>query len=539
MSARGTSTPAPKDVSAGPPRGARGLRPWLGWVAVVVAGLLGASCSLSLTEPQSCQSDGDCQSRFGPDFSCGGDGFCVQDGELCSTDLECRMSAGTWATSCIEERCQPLTVPESCTLTYPADLLSSPDRVDTVVFGNLMDRSLATHDAREKSARLAALLANGAEGLGQGPYGFIFCDIQPADAGDSTQRQQNAVAAAEWLTSAAHVPAIVGPASSGDTQAVFSAVSAAGTLVISPSATSPALTALDNVSPTDEEPGLLWRTAPPDSLQGATMAMDILARGAAEVDIIFQSGAYGDGLSDVLATTLRESSVAVRLLSYDDSTDRGAAILTARDTASTDVVFISSSTSEAVGFLNAVASDAGMQWEGRTLVLPDAAGNADLLTDVEPANRAVFEQVRGTRPAPASGVIYDRFVVDYTGEYGTDVTQFTFTANAYDAAMMIIGATGWAATRPEGVTGTTIAQGLRRMSDDSGPDLDLIGSNIPAIQRQLAMGNRVDVNGASGPLDYDLATEETVAPIEVWTITDCGSLEFEVVDVGAARPACP
>lgn len=512
---------------------------WLGRAGALALGVVLASCSLSLTERDSCQMDDDCQSRFGADFSCGTDGFCVQDGELCATDLECRTSAGTWAVSCIEERCQPLTVPENCELTYPADLLTSPDRANTIVFGNLMDRTLATHDAREKSARLAALASNGAEGLPEGPFGLVFCDIQPADAGDSMQRQENAVRSAEWLSNFAHVPAIVGPASSGDTQAVFSAVSDAGTLVISPSATSPALTALDNVSPTDESPGLLWRTAPPDSLQGATMAMDLIGRSATAVDIIFQSGAYGDGLSDVLATALQASGVTVQLLSYNDSTDRGGAILSARDSGNPDVVFISSSTSEAVGFLNAVGGDGGMLWDARTLVLPDAAGNADLLNDVEASNRAVFDQVRGTRPAPASGVIYDRFVVDYTGEYGNDVTQFTFTANAYDAAMMLIGATGWAAGQADGITGTTIAQGLRRMSEESSPELDLIGSNIPAIQRQLAMGNRVNVNGASGPLDYNLDTEETVAPIEVWTVTDCGELEFAVVDVGAARPACP
>ncbi|MFK7984741.1 MAG: ABC transporter substrate-binding protein [Sandaracinaceae bacterium] len=506
--------------------------------ALLPGALLLAACSTSLTTQMDCASDESCQTEFGADFSCGEAGFCVQDGELCTTDLECRQSAGTWASACVESRCQPLEVPDNCTETYPSNLLTSEDAAGTVVFGNLMDRSLTTHDAREKSARLAALLANGAEGLANGPYGFIFCDIQPADAGDSMQRRDVAVASATWLSGQAHVPAIVGPASSGDTQAVFTAVSANATLVISPSATSPALTALDNVNPTDEAPGLLWRTAPPDSFQGATMAMDLLTRGATDVDVIFQSGAYGDGLSGVLASALQAEEVNVQLLSYTDATDRGAAILSARDSGSGNVVFISSSTSEAVGFLNAVASDAGTDWDGRVITLPDAAGNADLLAGVEPANQAVFDQVRGTRPAPASGVIFDRFVVDYTGEYGSDVTQFTFTANAYDAAMMVIGATGWAASQESGITGVTIAQGLRRMSDTSGPELDLIGSNIPAIQSQLAMGSRVNVNGASGPLDYNLSTEETVAPIEVWAVTDCDGLDFAVVEVGADRPAC-
>ncbi len=499
-----------------------------------------AGCSLSLTEQTSCASDDECQTRFGGDYACGEDGFCFSDSTLCTSDLECRQRAGSWAQSCVDQRCAALDVPDNCTLTYPADLLTGAGHEERVVFGNLMDRSLATHEARENSARLAAVLANGAEGLAAGPYGLVFCNIEPADRGNADQRREVAVSSARWLVEQAHVPAIVGPASSGDTQAVFSEVADDGALVISPSATSPALTTLDNVSPTDDAPGLLWRTAAPDSFQGTTLSEDITARSVTNVGVVFQAGAYGDGLSDVVGTRLAAAGVSVQLFSYSDAADRGAAILAARDSTNTDIIFVSSSTTDGVAFLNSVASDAGTAWDGRVLLMTDSAGNQDLLDGVLPANQAVFAQVRGTRPQPASGLIYDRFVVDYTSEYGSDVTALTFTANAYDAAMMLIAATGFASAQADGITGLNLARGLRRLSDTAGSPLELYGSNIPAIHRQLGMGNRVNINGASGPLDYDLSIEETEAPVEVWTVIDCGAgPEFAVIDVGAPAPACP
>ena len=101
-------------------------------VAVAVGG-----CSLTTTDFAECEVNTDCRTRFGFGWTCGSDGFCAESVRL-----------------------------PRCNATYPEDLLIDPEaHKDTIVFGNLMDQSLATHRARERSARLAYKQANDEGGL--------------------------------------------------------------------------------------------------------------------------------------------------------------------------------------------------------------------------------------------------------------------------------------------------------------------------------------------------------------------------------------
>src|SRR5690606_38317170 len=121
--------------------------------------------------------------------------------------------------------------------------------------------------------------------------GIVFCTIEENTELDELARVDAALETADFLVHDLGVPAIIGPSSSSDVQAVFTALRDTGTLVISPAATSPALTDIDVTSPTDDTPGLLWRTAPPDSLPGAAIASDMSARAISKVAVIHAVGA--------------------------------------------------------------------------------------------------------------------------------------------------------------------------------------------------------------------------------------------------------
>ena len=91
-----------------------------------------------------------------------------------------------------------------------------------------------------------------------------------------------ATAAAERLVTADGVAAIMGADCSGVTGAVLSNVAVAnGVLMISPSATSPALS-------TAEDNGLFFRTAPSDARQGELLAQQTLDRGIDNVAVTFR-----------------------------------------------------------------------------------------------------------------------------------------------------------------------------------------------------------------------------------------------------------
>ena len=101
-----------------------------------------------------------------------------------------------------------------------------------------------------------------------------------------------ASAAAERLITSDKVVAIMGADCSGVTTAIANNVAIPnGVTMISPSATSPALSTIaDN--------GYFFRTAPSDARQGQVLAEITMERGISQVAVTFTNNDYGKGLSD-------------------------------------------------------------------------------------------------------------------------------------------------------------------------------------------------------------------------------------------------
>ncbi|MEC8539218.1 MAG: ABC transporter substrate-binding protein, partial [Pseudomonadota bacterium] len=101
-----------------------------------------------------------------------------------------------------------------------------------------------------------------------------------------------ATAAAERLITADGVSGIMGADCSGVTIATLQNVAMAkGVAMISPSATSPALSTL-------EDGGLFFRTAPSDARQGQVVAEMLMEKGIKSVAITYTNNDYGKGLAD-------------------------------------------------------------------------------------------------------------------------------------------------------------------------------------------------------------------------------------------------
>jgi len=460
-----------------------------------------AGCTFTRTDFNECSSNQDCQAVFGLGSSCNSDGLCEQSERNARCDQQ-----------------------------FPSDLFTDQIKhADTIVFGSLMDRSVATQEAREHAARLALLGANEAGGLEGRDFGIVFCNIEAV--GDAETRADNAIEAAHYLVDTLGVPAIFGPSSSGDTQAVFLDIS--NTLMVSPSATSPALTSLDGDNPTDDDPGLLWRTAPPDDLQGKAIAADLLQQSSLrsggtpsteKIAIVFEQGPYGEGLATVLSDqyeALCVGTCAVDLRPYTNASTRNTAITeVGMDAATEEVVFISSNVDEVIAFLDAAAAISGFTTGNKRIFLTDSAANADLIAGVSgAASSQLFDQIRGTRPKPLSQgeFAFGLFRAAYSAEYGEFPDQYSFTANSYDGAWLLVYGATWALLQEGSITGENIAKGLRRLS--SGEDIDVQPTNFNAIRTKFEAGTSVNIRGASGELDYDPATEETSGPVETWQIT--------------------
>jgi branched-chain amino acid transport system substrate-binding protein len=443
------------------------------------------------------------------------------DREPCTDSTTCRAGFGLGSV-CEEGFCRPLEPLDRCGRSFPEDLLAEPEAyADHIVIGSIYDFN--DHVDTLLATELAVRQVNQRSGLDGVPFAVLHCDYA-AMAGDQLDDVESTRLISGYLAREIGVPAIVGPRGSARTEAAFTEIRDDGVLLISPSATSPALTALDGTSPTDELPGLLWRTAPPDSLQSEVIAADMHDRGVVHPAVIYQTGAYGDGLRELFVERFVEGGgEEPELFPFSDG-DFSTGLAEVADAIAAgevdEVLFVSSDIADYVAFFTAaIATDelvAAFDSPDVGIFLADAAFASALLEEVPTQAHALFDTVRGTRPAPAMGALFNAFAAAYAAEFSADPASSAFNPHAYDAGWLVAYGAAWSHLNEGGISGLGIARGLRKVS--SGPTIEIQPADWPALVERFRTGEGVDVEGASGPLDYDPADEETVAPIELWQI---------------------
>lgn len=447
------------------------------------------------------------------------------DYQECSSNLECREAFG-WGSICgAEALCETTTLPARCPTVWPEDLFSNREaHLDDIVFGSTMD--LSAFEPETKGFRLAMIQATENEGLEGRDFGIIECSSEENFDYDNLSQDEANVYVAEYLANEIGVPAILGPDTSGRTEAAFLAVEQYGTFVISASATSPALTELDGSESTESDPGLLWRTAPPDSLQGRVMALylerELLAQ---QVAVVYQEGPYGEGLQEAFYDNFANSE-GVTLLPFINSGDIGDLASQVGTSGVEQVIFISSEKSDVSDFLVAAATISA--FEGIGIFLADGAYDTAILEAAASAE-PLFDQVFGTRPTFIPGGVYDSFAAAYAAEYdGADAGSTAFAPYAYDAAWLAVYGAAWSEHQEGGIHGLGIARGMRKISN--GDEIEVRPTSWNAVKARFESGERIDVVGASGSLDYDPSTGETSAPIEVWGVDTSSGFGFYTVE---------
>jgi hypothetical protein len=96
-------------------------------------------------------------------------------------------------------------------------------------------------------------------------------------------------------------------------------------------------------------------------------------------------------------------------------------------------------------------------------------------------------------------------------------------ANTFDAAMLVAVGAAWADGHG-GLSGANLARGLTLLSaPDAGPT-PLEPTNLTTIVGRLNGGTPVNVEGASGNLDFDSSTGTAPGPIEIWQVAPDGGL---------------
>lgn len=314
--------------------------------------------------------------------------------------------------------------------------------------------------------------------------------------GDSACDATAASAAADKLVNTDQVTAIVGAFCTGATiGAANSAAIPGGVVMISPSASAPALTTLaDN--------DLVYRTTPADSLQGVKMADLLLARGVKDVAVTYVNNDYGKGLADVFAATFTAGggTIAANVAHEDGKSDYRAEL--GNLVGSQNLVILA----YASGSGQTVLRQAVESGNFTTYVGGDGMVGDDLLKGIDPAAVEGLTATRAGAYAGESATIYAKLATDA----GQDPTA-TYAPQAYDAAFLL----ALAIEKNGSAKREGLSAALREVASAPGEKI-LPGEWTKAVEL-IKAGTDIDYEGAGGPLDFDAAGDVpgTIVYLEV------------------------
>ena len=241
--------------------------------------------------------------------------------------------------------------------------------------------------------------------------------------GDSTCIDAGAAtASAERLITADNVNAIVGAMCSGATTAALqNAALPNGVVMISPSATSPALSTL-------EDNGLFFRTAPSDARQGEVIADMLDERGITNVALTYTNNDYGKGLSDAIQSSIEAKGGTVTInAAHEDGKGDYSAEVGALAAAGGDLLIVAGYLDQGGRGIIQAALDTGAF---DTFLLPDGMVGESLVENIgDPLNGSF-----GVLPGSDS----DGAEVFATMAEENGFKAGVYAAEAYDAAALIL-----------------------------------------------------------------------------------------------------
>ncbi len=300
--------------------------------------------------------------------------------------------------------------------------------------------------------------------------------ITPIRADSTCVDSAAATTAAEGLI-ADGIAAIMGADCSGVTGAIASNVAVPnGVVMISPSATSPGLTTLD-------DKGLFFRTAPSDARGGQILADITKDRGVKSVAITYTNNDYGKGLADVYEASVKAHGINVTTVAaHEDGKADYSAEVSVLAAAGGDAVAV-------IGYLDqggkGIIQGSIDSGAFDTFILSDGMIGQSLIDAFGKGLSKSFGSLPGstgkgagifTKVASAAGI-------DSSGPY---------TGESYDAAALLVLAMQAGGSADRG----SIAKNV--MAVANGPGKKIYPGQLGKALDLLAKGKAVDYEGATG-----------------------------------------
>ena len=310
--------------------------------------------------------------------------------------------------------------------------------------------------------------------------------ITPMRADSTCVDSAAATAAAEGLISGG-VAAIMGADCSGVTGAIATNVAVPnGVVMISPSATSPGLTTLD-------DKGFFFRTAPSDARGGQILADITKDRGMSSVAITYTNNDYGKGLADVYKAAVEAHGITVTTVTAHedgkaDYSSEAATLAAAGGDALTVIGYLDQG---GKGVIEA-SLDAG---SFDTFIMSDGMIGQSIVDAIGDDLNKSFGSLPGST-GKGAGVFADvakAAGIDSAGPY---------TGESYDAAALIV----LAIQAGESADRASIAKNV--MDVANAPGAKIYPGELKKGLDLLAQGKKINYEGATGVTFTDVGEAE-------------------------------
>lgn len=313
---------------------------------------------------------------------------------------------------------------------------------------------------------------------GASPLVSVRADSTCVDAAAAT-------AAAETLITADGVAAIMGADCSGVTTAVATGVAIPnGVTMISPSATSPALTDLD-------DQGMFFRTAPSDARQGEVLTAILVEKGIMNVAVTYTNSDYGKGLSDAFAAnyTAAGGTITINTAHDDGKADYSAEVAALAAAGGDSLVVLGYADQGGVGIIRGAVDTGAFT----SFVLGDGMYSDSLIAAIGEG----LEGTIGTVPW-SEGEGNDAFIA--AAEAAGVNPDGSYRRESYDAAALI----AFAMQKAGSADRASVAANVLDVANAPGEKI---------LPGQLAKG--LEILKAGGDIDYVGATNvELIGPGE-------------------------
>ena len=231
-----------------------------------------------------------------------------------------------------------------------------------------------------------------------------------------------ATAATERLVTSDKINAIVGGDCSGVTTAMLQNVALAnGIVMVSPSATSPALSSI-------KDNGLFFRTAPSDARQGQVLTAILKDKGIKSAALTYTNNDYGKGLANSIKTNFEKSGGKITIsAAHEDGKADYTAEVGALAAAGGDVLIVAGYLDQGGKGIIQAALDTGAL---ETFVLPDGMIGDSLPMAIGKDLNGSFGTVPGT-DSPGAAKFSDM-------AKAAGFKAGPFASESYDAAALIM-----------------------------------------------------------------------------------------------------